>query len=70
MRNRIKVIILKSQFMKLIIRNEGRASQMNMGNNRKIVVLTPKHLKPFHNPVKAIKYLMKYEKNRTRSPYK
>lgn len=76
MKNKIKVRILKSQFEEIIIVNEGnyshpRESQLNirvMGHEA--VVLTPKNLKPFNNPLKAVKYLMKYEKDRTRSPYK
>lgn len=78
MKNRVKVRIFKNQFQGLIIINEGdyshpRESQLNLRTIRHesvSVVLTPKGLKPFNNPLKAVKYLMKYEKNRTRSPYK
>lgn len=81
MRNRIKVRILKSQFQGLILYNEGKAnnstniktSQLNIkvAKYKYIsIAITPKGLKEFRNPVKAIKYLMKYEKDRTRSPYK
>ena len=75
MKNKIKVRILKSQFGEVIIVNEGnyshpRESQLNIRKGYGTVVLTPKRLKPFNNPLKAVKYLMKYEKDRTRSPYK